>query len=274
MWYIGLRPVSRYTSAGKDSTNLPLLPTVTVNACPAELLAVTCPGSGLGEPGAGPPTATSRPMIVPFDFGRAACCLVAPPATVTVSAMTTTTTTTPNLRTVDIYSTKPGRRVAGLGHRQSRPWPLSWAHGSSRQSEIVAVGSPTRTPHAQELGTLRTCRRCTERETTPRSPLRGLFHQGPRDDDRSYPYARHSAGRSRAPRRFSVWVWGEKDRGSGSGRAGTRLPDLERCPNAMITSQPSATATSRRSARWQGETSTQVAGHACLGICGIHPGAR
>src|ERR1035441_7643572 len=28
---IGLRPVSRYTPAGNESTNLPLLPTVTVN---------------------------------------------------------------------------------------------------------------------------------------------------------------------------------------------------------------------------------------------------
>jgi hypothetical protein len=62
---LGLCPVSRYTPAGNESMNLPLLPTVTVNLCPAEFLAVTWPGTGLGEPGAGPPTVTKLPVTEP-----------------------------------------------------------------------------------------------------------------------------------------------------------------------------------------------------------------
>ena len=46
-----------------------------------------------------------------------------------------------------------------------------------------------------------TGRRCAEWEAAPRSPLRGLFHQGFHNDDRppqGFPYGQPSAGLDRA----------------------------------------------------------------------------
>ena len=64
----GLCPVSLYFPGDTDSTNFPLLPTVTVNLRPAELVAVTCPGRATGAPGDGPPTRTRVPAIVPATW--------------------------------------------------------------------------------------------------------------------------------------------------------------------------------------------------------------
>jgi hypothetical protein len=52
------------TAGGSRSVKRPLLPAVAVNVWPVTELAVIVPGSGTGEPGAGPPTLTNLPVTV------------------------------------------------------------------------------------------------------------------------------------------------------------------------------------------------------------------